>query len=366
MSDNHNHDEHKHHVTPFPLYHKVFAGLIGLTILTVVTSLFDFGMFNMVVAMGIATLKAGLVIAIFMQLKYDNLFNKVTFLCSFVFLAIFIIITASDLLFRPNVAPLQIDTSANAAAVAGPDVLNKLRISTPDQIAKGKTLYAVQCATCHGANGQGDGAAAAALNPKPRDFTSGIWKFGASPTRVFTTITKGSPGTGMAAYAGLSAEDRYALVHYVRSLSPKTPADTDEDLKAAGLLGGSSVVEKVQQTAHIDVVLENMAERDQVPFPEQEVRSPNHPGAKIFSQQCAQCHGLSAMGAPVVNIGLNPPVQFISKSWVDAQGSWVGDRGAFVNVVSHGFPGSGMPGMSNFSNQEWSDLHAYVKLLTTK
>lgn len=41
--------------------------------------------------------------------------------------------------------------------------------------AKGATLFATHCAICHGSGGAGDGLAALALNPKPRDFTGGTF-----------------------------------------------------------------------------------------------------------------------------------------------------------------------------------------------
>lgn len=38
-------------------------------------------------------------------------------------------------------------------------------------VAEGKKIYDMNCASCHGATGKGDGAAAAALKPKPRDLS---------------------------------------------------------------------------------------------------------------------------------------------------------------------------------------------------
>jgi len=46
--------------------------------------------------------------------------------------------------------------------------------------AKGKASYDQMCASCHGAAGKGDGAAAAALNPKPKDLSDkkyGLFRF---------------------------------------------------------------------------------------------------------------------------------------------------------------------------------------------
>lgn len=74
----HVHDEQEHlegghhHIIPFNVYLSVFATLILLTIITVWTAQYHFGIMNGVVAMGIATLKATLVGMYFMHLKFDN------------------------------------------------------------------------------------------------------------------------------------------------------------------------------------------------------------------------------------------------------------------------------------------------------
>ena len=101
---------------------------------------------------------------------------------------------------------------------------------------KGKTLFSSTCAVCHGAEGRGDGPAAVALNPKPRNFADGAgWKNGRKISGIFKTITEGIKGSGMAAYNGLAVEDRFAIAHYVQSLGPAAPADSAEDLAALGL-----------------------------------------------------------------------------------------------------------------------------------
>ncbi|HRP69551.1 MAG TPA: c-type cytochrome, partial [Turneriella sp.] len=63
----------------------------------------------------------------------------------------------------------------------------------------GEALYNDKaCATCHGAQGHGDGPVGAALKPKPRNFADAKWKFGTDLKSVIHTIENGSPGTGMA------------------------------------------------------------------------------------------------------------------------------------------------------------------------
>jgi cytochrome c oxidase subunit 4 len=60
------------HLLPFRLYVTVLVILLTLTFITVAVSRFDFGMWNIVVAMLIASIKAGVVALFFMHLKYEN------------------------------------------------------------------------------------------------------------------------------------------------------------------------------------------------------------------------------------------------------------------------------------------------------
>ena len=220
------HEKHGHHLVPLSTYWRVFGLLIALTILTVATSYIDFGGgLNILIAMGIATVKGLLVTLIFMGLWYDSQENNVTFFSSFVFLSIFVGLTGSDLFYRPDLQPARVDASELAQSGEKVDVAALIK-PTPELIGKGQTIFAQQCVTCHGANGKGDGPAAAALNPKPRNFTQNEgWKNGRMISGVFKTLTDGIPGTPMPPFSGLAAADRFAVVHYVRSLMTNPPAD---------------------------------------------------------------------------------------------------------------------------------------------
>jgi cytochrome c oxidase subunit 4 len=91
------HDKDMAHFHPsFATYIKVFSTLIFLTFLTVATSRFDFGSLNAFVAFGIATLKACLVAAIFMHLKYDDKMNRYIIISAFFFLGVFYFFCALD------------------------------------------------------------------------------------------------------------------------------------------------------------------------------------------------------------------------------------------------------------------------------
>jgi cytochrome c oxidase subunit IV len=64
-------EQHTHHI-PFGVYAAVLATLLVLTVITVAVSRVDFGNMNLVVAMLIASIKAGIVGLFFMHLKYEN------------------------------------------------------------------------------------------------------------------------------------------------------------------------------------------------------------------------------------------------------------------------------------------------------
>ena len=105
-------------------------------------------------------------------------------------------------------------------------------ISGELMVQKGAEVYSIYCALCHGATGRGDGVAGRGLKPPPRDFIEGDWKFGGSSINLFKVITEGSEGTSMASFSHIPKLERWALVHFIRSLTKKPvlddPAQTKE------------------------------------------------------------------------------------------------------------------------------------------
>ncbi|MGB1763252.1 FTR1 family protein [Alloalcanivorax xenomutans] len=113
--------------------------------------------------------------------------------------------------------------------------------AAPD-MARAAEVYQSTCALCHGPDGRGDGPAGAALEPAPTDFHELARYEGRSLLGLYTTITGGVEGTGMAAYEEtLSEADRWALAFYVGSMavtpemaaSGKTAINNEQELKTA-------------------------------------------------------------------------------------------------------------------------------------
>jgi cytochrome c oxidase subunit IV len=92
------------HVVDVRVLLAVFAALVALTAITVAVSYFNFGPLNLMVALGVATIKAALVAIWFMHLRYDGGLNAFIFLVGVVFLGLFLAITMLDSVqYQPNV-----------------------------------------------------------------------------------------------------------------------------------------------------------------------------------------------------------------------------------------------------------------------
>ncbi len=101
---------------------------------------------------------------------------------------------------------------------------------TPDLISEGKKIFTTVCVTCHGADGKGDGPAAASLNPHPRNFTSKQnWVNGPTLSGIYETLQNGIQGSAMVSFTNYTPEQRFALAHYIRSTFVPDPPKVDPD-----------------------------------------------------------------------------------------------------------------------------------------
>ena len=89
-----------HHIIPLKTFVYVLIALLFLTVVTVAIGQVDFGEFNLIVGMAIATVKASLVLAFFMHLKYDDRFYLWIFLLGVFFLVVMFFFSDLDILTR--------------------------------------------------------------------------------------------------------------------------------------------------------------------------------------------------------------------------------------------------------------------------
>jgi c(7)-type cytochrome triheme protein len=145
--------------------------------------------------------------------------------------------------------------------------------ASPELLERGKNLYLQDCAICHGDKGDGNGPSAGGLDPRPRDFTAGKFKFRSTsssslPTDfdIFRTITWGVPGTSMPTFSFLSFQDRFALCHFIKTFS--------------------------------DLFIKRKPEAP-IPIPEPPPKTPElmETGKKFYKEaECNKCHGDSGRG----------------------------------------------------------------------
>ena len=86
------------HVVPLRLLLAIGTTLIALTLVTVAVTRFDLGRLNLVVAMGIAVVKATLVALYFMHLRWEKPLYTTAFIVSLGCVALFVLLTVVDTL----------------------------------------------------------------------------------------------------------------------------------------------------------------------------------------------------------------------------------------------------------------------------
>jgi serine protease Do len=116
-------------------------------------------------------------------------------------------------------------------------VLGMAAADTTADAARGKAIYAAACATCHGAEGRGDGPQAAGLTPPPIAFAERLSRMSAE--QVYGAVTFGIDGTAMASFRDTHDEQQrrdvaaFVMTFASAAPSPSAPADADPGLAVA-------------------------------------------------------------------------------------------------------------------------------------
>jgi mono/diheme cytochrome c family protein len=196
----------------------------------------------------------------------------------------------------------------------------KLRLAAgpvrSDIVGRKNGLYREHCAHCHGITGDGLGPTAAFLNPYPRDYRPGVFKFKSTeradkPTHadLVRILHNGIPGTSMPSFALLSEAQVDALAEYVKYLSMR--GETEIALMRAYFELDDDAQGKLPETREFLVgeTLTAVADRwkaaadASIPVPEMpadiDLKASIAKGRELFygdKANCVKCHGPTALG----------------------------------------------------------------------
>ncbi len=179
-----------------------------------------------------------------------------------------------------------------------------------DQLfARGRTLFAQNCAGCHGANGAGNGPAASGLSPKPANFRQHRF----STEGVAHILWNGRAGSAMPAWRDFPAIDLASLATYVQTLH-------------------ATSLETAQAPAPI------LAR-----------------GAVVYARNCLTCHGVQGDGnGPAALSFLPRPANFTAVQ---------PDTARAIQVLNEGIPGTGMAPWPSLVPSDKQAVAAFVRTL---
>ncbi len=182
-----------------------------------------------------------------------------------------------------------------------------------DKHGRARGIYRQQCGHCHGTTGDGDGPTAALLNPYPRDYRRGLFKFksterAAQPTDadLERVIRYGVPGTAMPAFDLLPKDEVAALVEYVKYLSIR--GQTEYAIAEAISDLGEDETLPTDYPTLVETILQPIAEKWQQANkaviqppekPDVELAESIGKGRELYygtKANCVKCHGPSELG----------------------------------------------------------------------
>lgn len=175
------------------------------------------------------------------------------------------------------------------------------------KLNRGAAFYKTQCIHCHGTTGDGNGPTARFLNPRPRDYRLGRFKFkstttGSQPTRddLLRVVKEGVHYTAMPAFALYPDADVDAVVEYVKLLSMRGQLEVrlasdyreNDEITEEGVNEAAASIFAGWKEAGSKVVSPT------APKPAMDAASIAR-GKELFLGQaasCASCHGVDGKG----------------------------------------------------------------------
>ncbi len=163
-------------------------------------------------------------------------------------------ITQLDTLIQQKAQPLEISTVARSIKRS---VIRLYDLAqAPNQwpnLVNAKKLYAIQCQTCHGLEGKGDGVLAKGLEPSPTNFHDPDKANGLSPFQAYNTIRLGVEGTGMRAFNELNDQQVWDLAFYVLAL-PHGQTSPDDVDQASAVLNTKPSLEIIASSSNLELL----------------------------------------------------------------------------------------------------------------
>jgi mono/diheme cytochrome c family protein len=243
------------------------------------------------------------------------------------------------------------DIPFQSPAVLPPVDVLKAGFPSDSLVYRGRDIFRANCTPCHGETGLGDGPTSATLNPKPRNFHSlAGWTNGSKVSQIYKTLQEGIVRNGMASYNYMPPADRFALAHYIRTLSPGQPADTKDDLLALEALyqlsKGSNIAGQIPiKKAAQAIVAEQESAIARVQRVVAMAESDLNPGAVALRSVTADLRRV-VTGIHARKEGMPPFGEFVQAVTADP--------------AAAGFK----PVVSRLGNAEWSLIYSYLGKLS--
>jgi mono/diheme cytochrome c family protein len=258
----------------------------------------------------------------------------------------------SPALLKDSTAFIQ-DIPLQSPRVIPPVDVMKAGVSSTESVNKGRELFNNNCVACHGENGMGDGISASMLNPKPRNLhlLSG-WKNGSKVTQIYKTLQEGISGSAMASYNYMPPEERFALIHYIRTFGGNQPQDSKDDLTqldaAYELSKGMNVTGQIPiKKAMVIAVKESKVQAAEI-----------EQAKKIFK-------GSSSEGAIILRRTANDETKVLTTLLQNKKSLTSLDE--MIKVVTADPLHAGFkPSVTNLSASEWSEMYKSVLVLMKK
>lgn len=293
-----------------------------------------------------------------------------------IFIAIFLVYRAFSIGFQKGefegkYYPPQ-DKRPPAEGEKKPPNLRLLRISTPELVAEGHKLFKLNCASCHGEDGRGDGPKSAGLNPHPRNFVEEKFKNGASVLQIYNTVTTGIPGTSMPSFDLIAPEERMALAHYVRTFVPNPPDDPPEMVEKLPKVeeeGGAtdaadSTVSDSLKAVRKTMPMKQAREEYLAQYAKSIQTEMNVEKNETFERYCASCHGSFGQG----NLGAEHvvPTTVIYHNvglFTGKDSARMLNREEFGNFMVNGAPGLINHRFGFLTKSETDELYNFIRKL---